>query len=89
MNSKGTGSVVTVGADHRIIMELSAPVGNPVASLLSEAAGLLSILQKGKECYNVQLMILIDCLALLMILSKCGQSDFRSDPGGTLYVFFL
>ena len=38
---QGTGIVVTVGADQRIVMELSAPVGGPVASLRSEAVGLI------------------------------------------------
>ena len=47
-NCQGTGFVFTVGADHVIIMELSAPAGAPVmvALLSSEAVGLLSILQK-------------------------------------------
>ena len=89
--NQGTGFVVTVGADHRIIMELSAPVGGPVASLAhcSEAAGpsLFFILQKVKERYNghLQLMIFIDCLALLMILSKWGQTDFLPDPGDVIH----
>ena len=54
-----------------------------MASLSSEATGLLSVLQKVEGRYNgyVQLMIFIDCLALLMILSKWGQSDFWPDPG--------
>ena len=45
--------------------------GGPLASLRSEAAGLLSILQK-EERYNghVQLMSFPDCLVLLIILSK-------------------
>ena len=66
-NRQGTGFVVTEGPDHRIILELSAPVGGPVASLRSEAVGLLSILQKVEEHYNehLQLMIFIDCLDLL------------------------
>ena len=43
-------------------MELSAPVERPVASLHSEAVGLLSTLQKVEVRYNghVQLMIFID-----------------------------
>ena len=67
-NSQGTGLVVTKRADHRIILELSAPVRDSMASLHSEAVGLLSILQKVEECYDghVQLMIFIDCLALLI-----------------------
>ena len=86
-NRQGTGFVVTEGADHRIILELSAPVGGPVASLRSEAVGLLSILQTVEVHYNahLQLMIFIDCLALLMILSKWGQSDFWPDPGDVVH----
>ena len=43
---------------------------------------------------TVQLMIFIDCLALLMILSKWGYSDFwpdSSDPGDVVHfdVIFL
>ena len=86
-NCQGTGFVVTEGADHRIILELSALVGGPVASLPSEGVGLLSILQKVEEHYkgHVQLMIFIDCLALLTILSKWGQSDFGPDPGDVVH----
>ena len=56
--------------------------GDPVASLRSETAGLLSILQK-EERYNghVQLMSFPDCLVLLIILSKWGQSNFWPVPG--------
>ena len=87
-NCQGTGFVVTVGSDHRNIMELSAPIGGPVASLCSEAVGLLSKLLKVAERYNayVQLMIFIDFLALLMILSKWGQSDFWPDPRDVIHV---
>ena len=86
-NSQGTGFVVTVGSDHRIIVELSAPVEGPMALLRSEAAGLLSILQQVEERYNghVQLMIFIECLALLMLLCKWGQSDFWPDPGDMVH----
>ena len=56
--------------------------GGPVASLRSETAGLLSILQK-EERYNghVQLMSFPDCLVLLIILSKWVQSIFLPVPG--------
>ena len=53
-----------------------------MASLRSKTAGLLSILQK-EELYNghVQLMSFPDCLVLLIILSKWGQSNFLPVPG--------
>ena len=42
---------------------------------------------ESRKHYNghVQLMIFIDCLALLMILSKWGQSDFWPDPGDVVH----
>ena len=55
-----------------------------MASLRSEAAGLVSILPKEVR-YNahVQLMIFTDCPhgVLLMIMSKWGQSNFWPGPG--------
>ena len=72
-------------------MDLSAPVGGPVASLRSEAAGLSSILQTVEERYNeyVQLMIFTDCLASLPILSKWRQSDIWPDPGDMVYLTYV
>ena len=45
-------------------MDLSAPVWGLVASLHSQAVGLLSILQKVKVFYHeyVQLLVFTDCL---------------------------
>ena len=88
-NCQGTGFVVNVGADHRIIMELSAPVwGGNRSSIYTTV-----LVQKVEECYHghVQLMIFIDCLVLLMYLSKWGQSDFLPDPGDMVHfdVIFL
>ena len=53
-NSQCTGLVVT-DEDGHTILDFSAPVGGPVASLHSEAAGIFSILQKVEPveaCYN-------------------------------------
>ena len=85
-NSRGTGFVVT-DEDGHIILDLSAPVGAPVASLRSEAAGIFSILQKVEAHYNrhVQLMIFTDCLVLLLILSNWGHSDFWPDQGDVVH----
>ena len=65
----------------------TAPVEGPMVSLHIDTIGLSSILQNVEEHYNryVQLMIFIDCLALLMILSKWGQSDFWPDPGDMVH----
>ena len=65
--------------------------GVPVVSLRSEAAGLLSILQKAKERHNgrLQLMIFTECLVLLLILLKLGHSYLWSVPGDGLVHFDL
>ena len=39
-NHQGTGLVVTDEGGHTILIDFSAPVGGPVASLRSEAAGI-------------------------------------------------
>jgi ribonuclease HI len=63
------------------LIVFSAPVGGPLASLRTEAVGLLHLLRKAKVrfCGAVPLLIFIDCLALLMILKKWGRSDFWPD----------
>ena len=52
--------------DGHTILEFSAPVGSPVASLRREAAGIFSILQKVEAHYNghVQLMIVLTARGL-------------------------
>ena len=82
-NRQGTGLVVTDEGGHTILIDFSAPVGGPVASLRSEAASIFSILQKVEARYNghVQFMIFTDCLVLLLIFSNWGHSDFWPDPG--------
>ena len=59
----------------------------PAAPLHSEAAGILSILQKVEAHYNghVQLTIFTDCLVLLLIFSNVGQSYFLPDPGDVVH----
>ena len=81
-NRQGTGFVVKEEVGSAILLELSAPVGGPVASLRAEAIGLFSILQNVEEHFNrhVQIMIFTDCLVLLLILSQWGNSDFWPDP---------
>ena len=75
------------------MINFSTPVGGPLASqgpvapLHSEAVGILSILQKVEAHYigHVQLMLFTDCLVLLPIFSKVGQSDFLPDPGDMVH----
>ena len=80
---QGTGFVVTDEGGHTTLIDFFAPVGGPLASLRSEAAGIFSILQKVEARYNgnVQLMIFTDCLVLLLISSNWGHCDFWPDPG--------
>ena len=52
-NRRGTGLMVT-DEDGHINLDFSSPVGGPVTSLRSEAAGVFSILQKVvEECSNL------------------------------------
>ena len=61
-----------------------------MASLRSEIAGILCILQevsKVEARYNghVQLMIFTDCLVLLLMLSNSRHSNFWPDPGDVVH----
>ena len=52
-NSQGAGFIVINWVGHAISIDFSEPVWGPVASLCSDTAGSLSILQqKVEECYN-------------------------------------
>ena len=64
--------MVTDESGHAILIDFSAPVGDPMASLRNEAAGIFSILQKVEARHNGhgQLMIFTACLVLLLILSN-------------------
>ena len=86
-NRQGTGFVVKEGVGSAILLELSAPVGGPVASLRAETVGLFSILHNVEEHFHkhVQIMIFTDCLGLLLILSKWGNSNFWPDPGDVVH----
>ena len=62
-----------------------------MASLGSEAAGLLSFLQKVEERYNghVLFMIFAESLVLLLILSTYEQGDFWPDPGSVVHFYVI
>ena len=70
-------------------MDLSAPV-RFLASLRSESAELLSILQKVEVRYNqhIQLMIFNDFLVLLLILCRWDHSNLWPDPGDVVHWHF-
>jgi hypothetical protein len=80
----GTGYVV--GDDrvplNRALMILSSPVSGPLASIRSEAAGLLQLLRDIATNHgrHVRLLVLIDCLVLLDILRRWGTHNFNPRP---------
>ena len=76
----GTGYVV--GDDRVPLMILSSPVGGPLASIRSEAAGLLQLLRDIATNHgrHVRLLVFIDCLVLLDILRRWGTHNFNPRP---------
>ncbi len=70
----GTGYVV--GNDRVPMMILSSPIGGPLASIRSEAAGLLQLLRDfaTEHGRHVRLLVFIDCLVLLDILRRWGMT---------------
>ena len=78
----GAGYVVTHGMDLAPIHRFSAPVGGPLASIRSEAVGLLCLLKwlRDNHLGSVPVTIFIDCLSLLQILSNWGRVDFWPGP---------
>ena len=78
----GAGSVLTNGDDPTPILQLSSPVGGPLASVRAEAVALLCLLQEILERSMVpsRLTVFIDCLGLLQLLSRWGRADFWPGP---------
>ena len=70
-----------------IIFQLAALVGGPLATLQVEAVRLLCLLQQLKSNFHdaVPLLVFIDCLVLVLLLQKWGQSDFWQDPRDVLH----
>ena len=64
------------------LMILSSPVGGPLASIRSEAAGLLQLLRDIATNHgrHVRLLVFIDCLVLLDILWRWGTHNFNPRP---------
>jgi hypothetical protein len=63
-------------------MTNSVSVGGPLAPLRAEAASLFQLMRLVRERYpgHANLLVFIDCLVLLHILMKWGQSDFQAQP---------
>jgi hypothetical protein len=76
----GTGYIV--GDDRVPLMILSSPVGGHLASIRSEAAGLLQLLLDIATNHgrHVRLLVFIDCLVLLDILRRWGAHNFYPLP---------
>ena len=77
------GAGFAVGLEPALLLELSAPVGGPLATLRSEAASFHALLLKAPPAVN--LLVFIDSLALLLILKRWGCSDFWPDPGDLVH----
>jgi hypothetical protein len=72
-----TGYVV--GNDRVPLMIQSSPVGGPLASIRSDAAGLLQLL-RDIATNHVRLLVFIDCLVFLDILRRWGTHNFNPLP---------
>ena len=68
----GTSFVVVEKPRSDIILELTAPVGGPLATLRAEAVGVLWLLLRVKSHFHhaVPLLVIFDCLVLLLLLQK-------------------
>jgi hypothetical protein len=72
-----------VDGDDRVpLMILSSPVGGLLASIRSEAAGLLQLLLNIATNHgpHVRLLVFIDYLVLLDILRRWGTHNFNPQP---------
>ena len=72
------GAGVTVGGNLVPDIDLSFPVGGPLSSLRPEAAAVHELVSTVPD--GSPLLIFIDCLVLLVVLSRWGQEDFWPDP---------
>jgi hypothetical protein len=78
----GAGAVLTEGSTLDPILQISIPVGGPLASVRPEAVALLCLLQQIREKMDVpgRLTVFIDCLCLLQFLSKWGRANYWPGP---------
>ena len=59
-------------------IDLSFPVGGPLSSLRPEAAAVHELVSTVPD--GSPLLIFIDCLVLLVVLSRWGQENFWPEP---------
>ena len=80
------GAVLTEGSTLDPILQISIPVGGPLASVRPEAVAFLCHLQQIREKMDVpgivpvRLTVFIDCLCLLQFLSKWGNANYWPGP---------
>ena len=78
----GTGFVI--GTDRIPLLEIAAQVGGLLAAFRAEYVGLLYLLRRVRDRFcntePIRLLVFIDCLVLLCILLKWGDSEFYPDP---------
>ena len=72
----GAGGVLTEGNTLAPTLQISIPVGGPLASVCPEAVALLCLIRRLREHMEApaRLTIFIDCLCLLQCLSKWGRA---------------
>ena len=80
----GAGGVLTEGNTLAPTLQISIPVGGPLASVRPVAVALLCLLQRFREHMEApaRLTIFIDCLCLLQCLSKWGRANYWKDRPG-------
>ena len=78
----GAGAAVSLGSDPTPLLQLSLPVGGPLATVRAEAAALLSLLTGLREqsLVSQRLALFIDSLCLLQFLSQWGKANFWPGP---------
>ena len=84
MKKERMGTAFVIGMDSIPFLELAAQVGRPRAALRAESVGLLYLLLRVRDLFGntepIRLLVFIDCLVLLCILLKWGDSEFYPDP---------
>ena len=76
------GASYVLGDDPAPTLTFFARVGGPLATTRAEAASLLQLLLdvRASDNHTVNLLVFVDCLAVLDILSKWGRNDFHPEP---------
>ena len=80
----GTSFVLVEKPGSAALLQFSAPVGGPLATLRIEVIGLLYLLRRVKSHFERVIPLIyiygLPCLRLAPDLQKWGRSDFWPDP---------